>query len=54
MALRELKKMDTNLNKIYANQITTNTNNENFIDRSDILFEQMRFIALNNKSFFKF
>lgn len=53
MALKDIEKIDDKLNKIYEDQITTNVQpmSQNWIDRSDILLEQMNFIALNNKSF---
>lgn len=54
MALKEIEKIDDKLTKMYENQITTNTNLENFVDKSDVLLSQMTFIAMNNKSFFKF
>lgn len=54
MALKEVEKIDEKLTKIYENQVTTNATIENYIDRSEVLLNQMTFIALNNKSFFKF
>lgn len=53
MPLTNIEKIDEKLTKIYEDQITTNVqhSSQNWIDRSDILLEQMNFIALNNKSF---
>lgn len=50
MALKNIKEIDEKLTKMYENQVTTNTET-NYVDRSEILFSQMNFIALNNKSF---
>lgn len=50
MAIKELSKIDSKLIQMYADQVTTTTP-ANYPDRSDMLFEQMNFIALNNKSF---
>ncbi len=50
MAIKDLNRIDDNLNKMYENQTTTNVET-NYIDRSEVLFSQMNFIALNNKSF---
>lgn len=50
MALANLKKIDKNLKKIYENQTTTPVvPAEPFVDRSDVLFAQMNFIAMANK-----
>lgn len=53
MTLKDIEKIDDKLTKIYEDQVTTNVQpaSNNWIDRSDILLEQMNFIALNNKSF---
>lgn len=48
MAVANLKKVDDKLKEIYSEQVTTNTP-QNYVDRSDLLFEQMNFIAFNNK-----
>ena len=48
MAVANLKKIDDKLKDMYDNQITVN-NNEPFVDRSEMLFEQMNFIAMANK-----
>lgn len=49
----DFSKVDEKIMKIYENQITTNVSPSTgtFIDRSDLLLNQMTFIALNNKSF---
>ena len=48
MAVANLNKVDEKLKTIYNEQVTTNTSQE-FVDRSDLLFAQMNFIAFNNK-----
>lgn len=48
MAVANLKKVDEKLKDLYSEQVTTNTQ-ATFVDRSDLLFEQMNFIAFNNK-----
>ncbi len=48
MAVANLNKVDDKLKQIYNEQVTTNTAQE-YIDRSELLFEQMNFIAFNNK-----
>lgn len=48
MAVANLKKVDDKLKEIYSEQVTTNAP-QNYVDRSDLLFEQMNFIAFNNK-----
>ena len=50
MTIKDPSKIDDKLVQIYANQITTTTFAD-WEDRSQILMEQMNFIALNNKSF---
>lgn len=52
MALKNLKKIDSKLQDIYKDQITTTvaTQQQPFVDRSDLLFQQMNFIAAYNKS----
>lgn len=50
MAIKELNKIDDKLIKMYTNQVTTNVSDD-YIDKSDILFAQMNFIAINNRSF---
>ncbi len=50
MALKNLKKLDKKLNELYQNQVTTTVSpQEPFVDRSDLLFQQMNFIASYNK-----
>lgn len=50
MAIKNLKKLDQKLNEIYQNQVTTAVApQEPFVDRSDLLFQQMNFIASYNK-----
>ncbi len=49
MAVANLKKIDEKLKDMYNEQVTTTNNSQTFIDRSDLLFEQMNFIAIYNK-----
>ena len=51
MAVANLKKIDEKLKNIYSEQVTTTAANnaQPFVDRSDLLFEQMNFIAIYNK-----
>ncbi|MBD5402608.1 hypothetical protein HDR58_07410 [bacterium] len=52
MAVANLKKIDNKLKDIYKDQITTAVpaaSQEPFVDRSDLLFQQMNFIATYNK-----
>ncbi len=51
MALKNLKKEDKKLQEIYKNQVTTTVavQPEPFVDKSELLFEQMNFIAAYNK-----
>lgn len=51
MALKNLKKIDQKLQDIYKDQVTTTVAvaPQPFVDRSDLLFEQMNFIATYNK-----
>lgn len=51
MTIKQLNKIDQNLMLRYKDQLTTNYSEDFYIDRSDILIEQMNFIALNNKNF---
>lgn len=51
MQLKEVSKIDDKLTKMYENQITTIVETTNWTDKSEILIQQMNFIALNNKSF---
>ena len=52
MATANLKKIDNKLQDIYKNQVTTTVavQPEPFVDKSDLLFEHMNFIAAYNKS----
>ena len=52
MAVANLKKIDSKLKDIYKDQVTTSADaasQEPFVDRSDLLFQQMNFIATYNK-----
>lgn len=49
MTIKGLNKIDDKLTKIYENQVTTNTSS-NWEDKSELLIEHMRFIAINNKA----
>ncbi len=51
MAIKDLKKIDDKLQNIYKDQVTTTVASvsEPFVDKSDLLFEQMNFIAAYNK-----
>ncbi len=50
MAVANLNKVDKKLTDMYKDQVTTNvTPKEAFVDRSDVLFAQMNFIAVANK-----
>ncbi len=48
MAVANLKKIDDKLKDMYSEQITQQPVQQ-YVDRSDLLFEQMNFIAFNNK-----
>ena len=48
MAVANLNKIDDKLKSMYENQVT-NAGNQPFEDRSEMLFEQMNFIAMANK-----
>lgn len=52
MALKNLKTVDKKLQDIYKDQVTTTVaaSTEPYVDRSELLFEQMNFIAAYNKS----
>lgn len=50
MTIKDPGKINEKLTQIYENQITTNTPTA-WEDRSEVLFKQMNFIALNNKSY---
>ena len=51
MAVANLKKIDKKLQDIYKNQVTTTVavSPEPFVDKSELLFQQMNFIAAYNK-----
>jgi len=50
MAVANLKKIDKQLQDMYKDQVTTTAaSTQPFVDRSDLLFEQMNFIAAYNK-----
>lgn len=51
MALKNLKKIDKKLQDIYKDKITTTVavQPQPFVDKSDLLFQQMNFIAAYNK-----
>ena len=52
MALKNLKSVDKKLQDIYKDQVTTSVAAaaQPYVDRSELLFEQMNFIAAYNKS----
>ncbi|MBO8431485.1 hypothetical protein IAC76_08870 [Spirochaetes bacterium] len=50
MAVANLKKIDNKLKDMYKDQVTTNASSkEPYVDRSDVLLEQMNFIAMANR-----
>ncbi len=50
MAIANLKKLDEKLHDMYKDQVTTTAEKkDDFVDKSDLLFEQMNFIAAYNK-----
>ena len=51
MAVANLKKIDKKLKDIYKDQVTTTVavSPEPFVDKSELLFQQMNFIAAYNK-----
>lgn len=51
MAIANLKKIDNKLKDIYKDQVTTTVAAapEPFVDKSELLFQQMNFIAAYNK-----
>ena len=54
MAFKNLKDIDKKLQDIYKNQPTTPVvPAEPFVDKSELLFEQMNFIAAYNKQLLK-
>lgn len=51
-SLKDVSKIDDKLTKMYEDQITTpQTLATPYVDRSEVLFNQMNFIAMNNRSF---
>ncbi|MBR6301275.1 hypothetical protein IKR55_00895 [bacterium] len=51
MAVANLKKLDKKLQDMYKDQVTTTVavQPEPFVDKSELLFQQMNFIAAYNK-----
>ncbi|MBR6722059.1 hypothetical protein IKL64_01230 [bacterium] len=51
MAVANLKKLDQKLQDLYKDQVTTTVAAaaEPFVDKSELLFQQMNFIAAYNK-----
>ena len=51
MALKNVKKIDKKLQDIYKDQVTTTVavTPQPFVDKSELLFQQMNFIAAYNK-----
>ena len=51
MALKNLKKIDKKLQDIYKDQVTTTVavTPQPFVDKSELLFQQINFIAAYNK-----
>ena len=49
MAVKDYKRIDDRLKELYANQVTSTANTQNYEDRSYVLFAQMKFIAMTNK-----
>ena len=49
MAVANLKKIDKHLKDMYEDKVTVATTNEPYVDRSEVLFAQMNFIAMANK-----
>ena len=51
MTLKNLKKIDKKLQDIYKDQVTTTVavTPQPFVDKSELLFQQMNFIAAYNK-----
>jgi len=52
MAIAELNNIDSRLTAMYANQVTTSSDDD-FEDKSNLLFDHMSMIAYNNKMFLK-
>lgn len=51
MTTQEISKTDLRLLAIYETPIVMPETTEQFVDRSETLFAQMNFIAVNNMSF---
>ena len=50
MALKNLNSLDSKLKDMYSNQVTTSESAaQPFVDRSEVLFAQMNFIAMANR-----
>lgn len=51
MALKNLKKIDSKLQDIYKDQVTTTVavQPQPFVDKTELLLDQMNFIATYNK-----
>ena len=50
MAVQDLKKIDDKLKDMYSNQVTATTPTaQEYVDRSEVLFAQMNFIAMANR-----
>ena len=50
MALKNLNSIDDKLKEMYSNQVTTSESAaQPFVDRSEVLFAQMNFIAMANR-----
>lgn len=50
MAIKNLKNIDDKLKEMYNNQVTTSESAaQPFVDRSEVLFAQMNFIAMANR-----
>lgn len=52
--MKQLSEKDSKAVKAYEEQIANITTHTDFVDRTNLLLDQMTFIALNNKNFFKF
>jgi len=52
MATTDYSTVDSRLAEMYANSVTT-VPNDNYEDRSSLLFDHMQMIAFNNKMFLK-
>ena len=50
MAIKNLNSIDKKLADMYSEQVTTSENSaQPFVDRSEVLFAQMNFIAMANR-----